>query len=118
MVERPWGSFEVLLTETTWQCKRLTVHPGARISYQRHRFRQEHWFILSGDAMVTLEGESLHLGAGDCARIPQNARHRVANPGREVLVILEIQTGTYFGEDDIERFDDDYGRPVTETEAV
>jgi len=90
--------------------KRLVVHPGKRLSYQRHAKRAEHWFIVSGNARVTLDGAVIDLQPGEAIDIPQGSAHRIANEGRTDLVFVEVQHGTYFGEDDIVRLEDDFGR--------
>jgi mannose-6-phosphate isomerase len=109
-VERPWGSFTVLEDAPTHKVKRIEVLPGSRLSYQRHERRAEHWFVVAGTAEVVLDEVPQRLGAGDALDIPKGAAHRVANVGDDVLVFVEIQVGDYFGEDDIERIEDDYGR--------
>ncbi|MEY2463771.1 MAG: mannose-6-phosphate isomerase [Acidimicrobiaceae bacterium] len=108
--ERPWGSYTVLEDAPGYKVKRLEVLAGKRLSYQRHSRRAEHWFVVSGAAAVTLEGDVLSLVAGDAVDIPRGAAHRIGNPGDELLVFIEVQHGDYFGEDDIERLDDDFGR--------
>lgn len=108
--ERPWGGYLVLEDEPTHKVKRITVRPGKRLSYQRHARRAEHWFVVGGTATVTLDDAERTLGAGDAIDIPRGSAHRIANPGAEPLVFVEVQVGDYFGEDDIERLDDDYGR--------
>ncbi|HXZ61300.1 MAG TPA: phosphomannose isomerase type II C-terminal cupin domain, partial [Acidimicrobiales bacterium] len=90
--------------------KRIVVHPGKRLSYQRHAQRAEHWFIVSGAAKVTLDGEDIALGPGESIDIPRGSAHRIANVGETDLVFIEVQHGTYFGEDDIVRLEDDFGR--------
>ncbi|VAX23462.1 Mannose-1-phosphate guanylyltransferase / Mannose-6-phosphate isomerase [hydrothermal vent metagenome] len=107
---RPWGFYEVLSDSDDIKVKRITVDPGQRLSYQRHRRRAEHWFIVEGKAIVTLDGEEHPLKAGQAIDIPQRSAHRVMNPGEAALSFIEVQTGDYFGEDDIERLEDDYGR--------
>lgn len=107
---RPWGHYEVLVDEPTYKVKRIVVDPGKRLSLQLHRHRQEHWFFVQGGGLVTVGAEEWPVGAADAVDIPLGAAHRVHNRGSELLVFIEVQTGTYFGEDDIERFDDDYGR--------
>jgi len=107
---RPWGFFEVLADEKDHKTKRITVEPGGRLSLQRHRKRKEHWFVVCGEAVVTIDGEDILLVSGQAIDIEQGASHRVSNMGVEVLVIIEVQLGEYFGEDDIERIEDDYGR--------
>jgi mannose-6-phosphate isomerase-like protein (cupin superfamily) len=106
----PWGRWEVLLDEPTYKVKRITVLPQKRLSYQQHFKREEYWTIVQGQALVTLNGCDRHYDAGDTIHIPFETKHRIANPGPHDLVFVEVQRGTYFGEDDIIRFDDDYGR--------
>lgn len=108
--ERPWGGFEILLDDRDLKVKRITVLPGERLSYQSHEKRNENWTVISGEAEVTLNDEIKKLRNGDHIYIPMGAKHRVANRGKEALVFIEVQTGNYFGEDDITRFTDDYGR--------
>ena len=108
--QRPWGSYRVLDDRDTHKVKRLEVRPGERLSYQRHRNRAEHWFVVTGEAHVTLDGVGHRLVPGDAIDIPRGAAHRIANPGADVLVFVEVQHGDSFAEDDIERLDDDYGR--------
>ncbi|MEP0773813.1 MAG: phosphomannose isomerase type II C-terminal cupin domain [Acidobacteriota bacterium] len=107
---RPWGHYEVLLDEASYKVKRIVVNPGKRLSLQRHRRRQEHWFFVEGQGVVTVDGHERPVGAAVAVDIPLGAAHRVANCGERPLVFIEVQTGSYFGEDDIERFADDYGR--------
>lgn len=109
--ERPWGNFTVLEDAPDFKVKRIEVSPGKRLSYQRHSRRSEHWFILVGTAKVTLNGKNFIVRAGESIDIPVETLHRVENPVTdELLVFIEIQTGDYFGEDDIVRIDDDFGR--------
>lgn len=108
--ERPWGSYTVLEDSPTHKVKRLDVTPGSRLSYQRHERRAEHWFVVAGAALVTLDDVEHRLEAGQAIDIPRGAAHRIANPGPEPLTFVEVQHGEYFGEDDIERIDDDFGR--------
>lgn len=107
---RPWGFYEVLSDRPDHKVKRITVHAGRRLSYQRHRRRSEHWHIVSGRAVVTLDGREVPLGPGESIDIPLGAAHRIASPGPEPAVFVEVQRGDYFGEDDIERLSDDFGR--------
>jgi mannose-6-phosphate isomerase-like protein (cupin superfamily) len=107
---RPWGTFTVLADATGHKVKSLTVHPGHRLSYQRHTRRAEHWFVVAGCATVTLDGADHVVDTGQHIDIPRAAWHRVENRGSVDLVIVEVQHGDYFGEDDIERAADDYGR--------
>jgi len=113
--ERPWGSFENLLDEEYCKVKRIIVKPGQRLSYQYHHKRSEAWVIVQGEATVTLENdvwidEDRIYKISDIVNIPVGMKHRVQNNGKEDLIFIETQTGTYFGEDDIVRLDDDYGR--------
>ena len=109
--ERPWGNYTVLDDDVPdHKVKRLVVHPGKRLSYQRHAKRAEHWFIVAGTATVTLDGRTITVQAGESIDIPREGAHRVANEGDTDVVLIEVQRGTYFGEDDIVRLDDDYGR--------
>jgi len=107
---RPWGYFLVLSDQPDHKVKRIVVYPGHRLSLQRHKQRREHWFILDGEAIVTRDDEDVKISGGQAIDIPQGAWHRVKNPGVRDLVLIEIQTGNYFCEDDIERKEDDYGR--------
>lgn len=109
--ERPWGNYTVLDDDATdHKVKRIVVHPGKRLSYQRHAKRAEHWFIVSGTATVTLDGTVTHVPAGSSIDIPRESAHRIANEGATDVVFIEVQQGSYFGEDDIVRLEDDYGR--------
>ena len=107
---RPWGSYEVLQESALHKVKSIIVQPGRRISYQRHEKRAEHWFIVSGEAEVTIDGVVERHKPGGSIDIGIGAAHRIANIGKEELVFIEVQTGTYFGEDDIIRLEDDFGR--------
>jgi len=109
--ERPWGNYTVLDDDAPdHKVKRLVVHPGKRLSYQRHSKRAEHWFVVAGTATVTLDGTVRQVRAGEAIDIPLESAHRVANEGTTDVVLIEVQCGTYFGEDDIERLEDDFGR--------
>ncbi len=107
---RPWGFYEVLSDERDHKLKRITVYPGKRLSLQRHRSRSEHWYIVQGSAVVTLDDREINLEGGSSVDIPKGAAHRIENQGADNMVFIEVQTGDYFGEDDIERLEDDYGR--------
>jgi mannose-6-phosphate isomerase len=111
--ERPWGHFTVLDDQPGHKVKRIVVAPGKRLSYQRHSQRSEHWFIVAGRGRVTLDGSSRDLVAGEAVDVPVGVAHRIENAGAEDLVFIEVQHGSYFGEDDIVRLDDDYGRVPT-----
>jgi mannose-6-phosphate isomerase len=107
---RPWGSYTVLDDQSTHKVKSITVTPGHRLSYQKHAPRAEHWFVVAGTATVTLDGEVLTIPRGQYVDIPCGAAHRMENKGKDPLVFIEVQQGDYFGEDDIVRLEDDYGR--------
>lgn len=108
---RPWGTFTVLDDEAPdHKVKRIVVHPGRRLSYQRHGHRAEHWFVVSGEALVTIDGTVHRVRGGEAVDIPLGAAHRVENGGKVDLVLIEVQHGDYFGEDDIVRLEDDFGR--------
>ncbi len=108
---RPWGFYEVLSDDVAdHKIKRITVYPGKRLSLQKHERRKEHWLLVSGRARVTLDQEFIDLGPGEAVDIPCNAAHRIENCGEEDVVFIEVQQGDYFGEDDIIRLEDDYGR--------
>jgi mannose-6-phosphate isomerase len=108
--ERPWGNYEVLSDEMDHKVKRVIVYPMQRLSLQRHQHRNEHWLIVHGDAVVICNEREIHLQSGESIDIPCGAFHRIFNPGKENMIFIEIQTGDYFEEDDIERIEDDYGR--------
>jgi mannose-6-phosphate isomerase len=108
--QRPWGRYEILQESDIHKTKCIYVSPGKRLSYQRHQKRSEHWFIVQGNAEVTLDGKVSHLSSGDTVSIAQGQLHRIANIGTNEVIFIEVQTGTYFGEDDIERVEDDFGR--------
>jgi len=107
---RPWGHYTVLADEPDHKVKRICVYPEKRLSLQRHRRRTEHWYLLHGEAVVTLDGKEIPLRGGQSVDIPRGAAHRLFNAGKKEAAFIEVQTGEYFGEDDIERIEDDYGR--------
>ncbi len=107
---RPWGYFLVLVDAGHFKVKLLVVHPGKRLSLQRHRRRSEHWYVVQGESLVTRDAERIPLLPGASIDIPLGAKHRIENTGTVPVVVAEVQTGEYFGEDDIERFEDDFGR--------
>jgi mannose-6-phosphate isomerase len=107
---RPWGRYEILQESETHKVKAIYVHSGMRLSYQRHQKRAEHWFVVAGQGEVTIEGEISKVGPGSSCDITINQLHRIANTGEGELIFIEVQTGSYFGEDDIERLEDDFGR--------
>ncbi len=107
---RPWGFYEVLSDQPDHKVKRVSVYPGKRLSLQRHHRRSEHWHLIRGESLVSLEGREFRLRPGDSIDIPRGTAHRIQNPGNEIMAFIEVQRGDYFGEDDIERLEDDYGR--------
>lgn len=107
---RPWGYFEVLSDATDHKVKRIVVEPGGCLSLQRHKKRAEHWYAVAGTGVATIDGKTFSLQGGKAVDIPLGATHRLENISNNDLVIIEVQTGTYFGEDDIERLEDRYGR--------
>lgn len=107
---RPWGRFEVLRDENHYKSKVIHVHPKAQISYQSHAKREEHWFITKGDGEVILDDKAIKVTSGSYIKIPLGAKHRIRNTGEETIEFIEVQMGTYFGEDDIVRYQDDYKR--------
>lgn len=108
--ERPWGWFEVLFEEPGLKVKRIMVRPGKRLSLQSHEQRAENWVIVQGKARFTLDNRQLALEPQQSVFIPRRSRHRIENPGTEELVFVEVQTGSYLGEDDIVRYQDDFNR--------
>lgn len=109
--ERPWGSFTVIDEADDYKVKRLEVLPQKRLSYQRHARRAEHWYVVRGIAKVTLNGNEILLKTGESLDVACGDAHRIENPDvSETLILIETQTGEYFGEDDIVRLEDDFGR--------
>ncbi len=109
-VVRPWGAYDSVDSGKRFQVKRLTVKPGAKLSLQMHHHRAEHWVVVQGTAKVTRDAETTLLGENESIYIPLGAVHRLENPGKTLLEVIEVQSGSYLGEDDIVRFDDSYGR--------
>ena len=109
-VDRPWGRFYVLHDEPQYKLKRIEVDPGERLSYQYHNKRSEVWIIVKGVGTVTIEGEVKKYSYGESVIITKGKKHRIENKGKDKVVFIEIQTGKYFGEDDIVRIEDDYNR--------
>ncbi len=108
--ERPWGRFFVIHDERQYKLKRIEVDPGGRLSYQYHKKRSETWTIVEGEALVILDDKSFNYKAGDSILISQGIKHRVENKTNKKLIFIEVQTGTYFGEDDIVRIEDERRR--------
>jgi mannose-1-phosphate guanylyltransferase/mannose-6-phosphate isomerase len=117
-VHRPWGTYDSLEGGERFQVKRIVVDPGASLSLQMHFHRSEHWVVVRGTARVTRGAETFYLTENESTYIPTGTRHRLQNPGKVPLEIIEVQTGAYLGEDDIVRFEDTYGRTEGRTEAV
>ena len=107
---RPWGKYEILLSEKNYKVKKISVIPGGSLSYQYHLKRAEDWVIVQGKGRVTVDDNTFELEVGDSIHIPTLAKHRIQNTADCELVFIEVQTGEYFGEDDIVRLEDSYGR--------
>jgi mannose-6-phosphate isomerase-like protein (cupin superfamily) len=107
---RPWGGFQTIQEGRGYKVKRLLVQPGQRLSLQRHRFRAEHWVVVTGSPRVIISGRRRRLKPRGSVDVPRGAWHRIENPGRAPVVLIEVQHGPYLGEDDIIRRHDDYGR--------
>jgi len=112
-VYRPWGSFLSIEKNNTWQIKKIEVNPGASLSLQMHFHRSEHWVVVNGTAKVEIDDIEKILGPNESVYIPIGAKHRLSNPTKLPLTLIEIQSGSYLGEDDIKRFEDKYGRKIT-----
>lgn len=108
--DRPWGYYQVVDEGPGFKVKRLCVRPGQRLSYQRHSSRSEHWYVVAGRGLVTLDDKTIEVRRGATIDVPVGTAHRASCQGDEDLVFIEVQTGSYLGEDDIERLEDDYGR--------
>jgi mannose-6-phosphate isomerase-like protein (cupin superfamily) len=108
--ERPWGCFEILFEEASLKIKRIMIKPGKRLSLQCHEHRAENWVVIQGQALFTLDEKTFSLGPRQAVFIAEKAKHRMENSGQENLVFIEVQTGTYLGEDDIIRYQDDFNR--------
>ena len=110
---RPWGTFTVLDEGENFKVKRIEVFSGKRLSYQKHAQRAEHWVVVQGTAKVTLDDRDIMVRPGEAIDIEIGSAHRVENPGDELLVFIEVQRGSYLGEDDIVRLQDDFGREAS-----
>jgi mannose-1-phosphate guanylyltransferase/mannose-6-phosphate isomerase len=110
VVYRPWGCYDSIDSEERFQVKRITVKPGATLSLQKHHHRAEHWIVVSGTAEVTCGEKVFLLTENQSTYIPLGETHRLSNPGKLPLLLIEVQSGSYLGEDDIVRFQDEYGR--------
>jgi mannose-1-phosphate guanylyltransferase len=109
-VHRPWGTYSVLEEGQNFKIKRIEVKPSASLSLQMHRHRSEHWIVVKGTAHVVNGEQQLTLQTNQSTYIPAGHKHRLSNPGTTDLVMIEVQSGDYLGEDDIVRFEDQYGR--------
>ena len=109
-VNRPWGAYESIDCADRFQVKRITVNPGACLSLQKHHHRAEHWIVVRGTALITKGSEVITVTENESTYIPLGTMHRLENPGKIPLELIEVQSGSYLGEDDIQRFDDKYGR--------
>ena len=107
---RPWGSWHVIDVEDGFKVKRIHVSPGSRLSLQTHEHRSEHWVVIKGTATATVDDTTTKVPTGASIDVPLGAKHRLANEGDDEVVIVEVQLGSYTGEDDICRLEDDYGR--------
>ena len=116
--ERPWGTYTVLDEKNGYKIKRIEVKPRERLSLQKHHHRSEHWIVVSGTAQVTCGDREFTVNVNESTFIPIGMTHRLENPGVIPLVIIEVQSGEYLGEDDIVRFQDDYNRCPHEEPAV
>ena len=108
--ERPWGRYDILYENDECKVKKIKVIPGGKLSYQYHTKRREVWTITKGNLTIVLDDQKLFRGPGQSIRIPLGAKHRAWNETDREVEFIEVQTGTYFGEDDIIRLDDEYGR--------
>ena len=108
--ERPWGTYEVLTESDGYKVKRITVVPGGRLSLQSHQHRSEHWVVVTGIATVTVGENVREVAMNEHVHIPLQAKHRLENYTDDLVVLIEVQSGLYLGEDDIKRYDDIYGR--------
>ena len=109
-VYRPWGNYLSLVEDLKWQVKLITVKPGEKLSLQLHNHRAEHWVVVKGIAKIEIDNKESILHENQSTYIPISTKHRLSNPGKSNLIIIEVQSGSYLGEDDIIRFEDNYGR--------
>ena len=107
---RPWGKYSIITEKPSFKIKRIEVNINQRLSYQFHNYRAETWIIIQGDGKITIDDVTTDCSKGDTLVIPIGSKHRIQNTGNRKLVFIEVQTGSYFGEDDIVRIEDDYNR--------
>jgi mannose-1-phosphate guanylyltransferase len=110
LFERPWGHYFNALEETGFKIKKIVVKPNSRLSLQSHEKRSEHWVVVQGSALVTLDDKEINMERDQYIYIPKGSIHRLQNLGSDDLILVEVQLGTYLGEDDIKRYQDDYNR--------
>ncbi len=108
--ERPWGTFKILEEGNGFKVKLITVNPGKRLSLQSHKHRDEHWVVVAGEAQIEIDDQVFVKNAGEHVFIKREQKHRLGNNGTEQAHLIETQIGDYLGEDDITRYDDDFGR--------
>ncbi len=116
--ERPWGRWTVLEENGSYKIKRIEVNPLQRLSLQKHHHRSEHWVVVSGTAKVTCDGKEYLVSVNESTYIPKGSVHRLENPGKTPLVLIEVQNGEYLGEDDIVRLEDDYQRHLSASDEA
>ncbi len=116
--ERPWGRWTVLEENGSYKIKRIEVKPQHRLSLQKHHHRSEHWVVVSGTAKVTCDGKEYLVPVNESTYIPKGSVHRLENPGKIPLVLIEVQNGEYLGEDDIVRLEDDYKRHLSASDEA
>jgi mannose-1-phosphate guanylyltransferase/mannose-6-phosphate isomerase len=118
MMHRPWGSYTILEEGERYKIKRIVVNPGQKLSLQMHYHRSEHWVVIKGAAKVTLNEKEILLHENESVYVPKSTVHRLENPGKVPLELIEVQVGEYVGEDDIVRLEDVYGRPTNELISI
>ena len=112
-IYRPWGNYDSVVEGERWQVKRIEVKPAVSLSLQMHHHRTEHWIVVTGTAEVEIDSEKFIIGENKSIYIPLGSTHRLSNPGKIPLILIEVQSGSYLQEDDIVRIDDMYGRENT-----
>ena len=110
LINRPWGTYQIILKDKTYQVKRIVVNPNSQLSLQSHNHRSEHWIIVEGNGVVTLGEKQIEVKKDDEIYIPVKEKHRMSNKTNDKVVFIEVQNGDYLDEDDIIRYQDDYGR--------
>ena len=110
IINRPWGTYETILEGDNYKVKRIIVKPHSQLSLQSHKHRSEHWVVVGGNGVVSLNDSKIEVKKDDCVYIKIGDKHRMSNNSNEDVVFIEVQNGDYLGEDDIIRYEDDYGR--------